>query len=83
MVMVIMVVIMSFLFFLSVNLFKDGRLFSSKPWINFLFVLMHYLLGLRLRLVRVFVTGNDAASSRSCFVSCNECHGAAKNRFTS
>ena len=85
-VLVVMILILSILFFLLLMMLcmlcclVKGSLLCFKPWVNLIRLLVHRLglfLILRLRFIRVLVSGNDAASSRSCFISSHKSNGAS------
>ena len=84
MVMVMIILFLFFLFllfFLFMCLIVEGIFLSLIPWVNLLRHMLWLLwllwLGLRLWFMRIDVTSNDTASSRSCFVASHKCQGAA------
>ena len=82
MVMIILFLFFFFLFFfLFMYLIVEGIFLSLSPWVILLRLMLWLLwllwLGLRLWFMRIDVTSNDTASSRSCFVTSHKCQGAA------
>ena len=84
---VVMIMIILFLFFLLMCLMVEGIFLSLIPWVILLRLMLWLFwllwLGLRHWFIRIFVTSNDTASSRSCFVASHKCQGASNYSFIS